>query len=201
MGDERGHQPAHFTYRLCYDTIRIQILKVSESCRTRKMELRSGSNPAPNPAAFRVVRGLRSGSKPGPQAGNPEPLLTLGSNAGSDLQSISVTHTCSKLSLQTIYQSTRGTIVPRFFQRGYFTQIRYHDNEVLLPHNEGNKCQLPLSYSHQLTISSTVYFLKGGSCTIFKGKLEVVLQFDFCGNAQEFTHVLGHHLDTGYLDY
>jgi hypothetical protein len=36
------------------------------------MELRSGSNPSPNPDWT-----IWSGSKPGPQLGNPELLLTL----------------------------------------------------------------------------------------------------------------------------
>ena len=31
-GDERGHETAYFTYRLCHDTIRTQILNLSKKC-------------------------------------------------------------------------------------------------------------------------------------------------------------------------
>jgi hypothetical protein len=83
MGGEIGHESAHFMYRSCRDTIRIQILNWSESCRNSKMEPRYGSNPSPNMHGTHVVLGnnsdwgIRSCSKPGPQPGNPELLLTL----------------------------------------------------------------------------------------------------------------------------
>jgi len=32
LGDERGHQTAYFTYRLCRDTMRTQILNCSKKC-------------------------------------------------------------------------------------------------------------------------------------------------------------------------
>jgi len=54
--NERGHHTAYFTYRLCCDTMKIQKLNSSESCRTREIQLYSSSNPAPNQAASGVVR-------------------------------------------------------------------------------------------------------------------------------------------------
>jgi hypothetical protein len=55
-GDEIGHQSAHFTYRSCRDTIRIQILIWSQSCRNHKMEPRSDSNASPTPLRTPVFR-------------------------------------------------------------------------------------------------------------------------------------------------
>ena len=54
-GDERARQTAYFMYRLCCDTMRIEILNLSESCGTHWMELQSSSNLAPNPAVVSVV--------------------------------------------------------------------------------------------------------------------------------------------------
>lgn len=55
-GDKRGHQIGYFTHRLCCDKITIQILNLTESCKTHKMELRSGSNPASNLVVLHAVQ-------------------------------------------------------------------------------------------------------------------------------------------------
>ena len=82
---ERAAKTAQAMYWSCHDTIRTQKLNCSQSC---KMEPQSGSNLAKNrrfyvrsglqPGASYPVRFL-GGSWPGPQPGNPEPLLTLAS--------------------------------------------------------------------------------------------------------------------------
>jgi hypothetical protein len=56
LGDESGHQTAYCMYRLCCDMMRNQILNLRGSCRTCKMEPRSGSNWALNPAVSGAVR-------------------------------------------------------------------------------------------------------------------------------------------------
>jgi len=74
MGDEIRHQSAHFMYRSCCDRMRIQILNCSQSCRNGKKQPRCCSNPSPNTVDTPV---FRVKTRPGPQPGNPEPLLTL----------------------------------------------------------------------------------------------------------------------------
>jgi hypothetical protein len=54
IGDEIRHQSAHFMYTSCGDTIRIQILNLSQRCWNRKIEWRSGSNPSPHPVGTPV---------------------------------------------------------------------------------------------------------------------------------------------------
>jgi len=76
MGDEIGHQSAHCTYRSCCDTIRIQILEWSQSCRNRKMEPRTCFNPSPNTVGTPVFQ-VTTRTGPSCPLPNPEPLLTL----------------------------------------------------------------------------------------------------------------------------
>ena len=82
-GDEIEHRTGHSMYRLCCDTMGIKILNCSQSCWNRKMEPQSGLNQSLNLTGIHACPGnnldwsLRSGSKPGPQPGNPELLLTL----------------------------------------------------------------------------------------------------------------------------
>ena len=67
-GDERGHQSAYFTYRLCPDTIRTQILNWSKKC----WLLRSGF--CVETRCNSLVPGWNQTRN---RPGNLDPLLTL----------------------------------------------------------------------------------------------------------------------------
>jgi len=53
---ERAAKTAKRSYAVCQDTIETQILNWSPGWGNRKMEMRSGSNPAPNPASLTAVQ-------------------------------------------------------------------------------------------------------------------------------------------------
>jgi len=71
--DQRAARTAQFTYWSRHDMMRTQILNWNQSCRNRKMEPRSCSNPSPNPVGTPVF-GVTN--RTGPSGPVPNPVCS-----------------------------------------------------------------------------------------------------------------------------